>query len=153
MVFSSWRALIGPRSLNAEQIAYWEALAARATEQEEWTHELEINSLTPAYMGSEATRKLFAQQAGELRSILSELGLACVLTEANGLIGTLCLFARSPRDKKERVTMSSYAESVLADGEKIVHRAAISHWKYAFNYLVGALFCGQAGLYGIVAAS
>jgi putative tricarboxylic transport membrane protein len=76
VVFSSWRALIGPRSLNAEQIAYWEALAARATEQEEWTHELEINSLTPAYMGSEATRKLFAQQAGELRSILSELGLA-----------------------------------------------------------------------------
>lgn len=76
VVFSSWRALIGPRNLNAEQIAYWEALAARATEQEEWTHELEINSLTPAYMGSEATRKLFAQQAGELRSILSELGLA-----------------------------------------------------------------------------
>ena len=76
VVFSSWRALIGPRSLNAEQIAYWETLAARATEQEEWIHELEINSLTPAYMGSEATRKLFAQQAGELRSILSELGLA-----------------------------------------------------------------------------
>ena len=76
VVFSSWRALIGPRSLNAEQIAYWETLAARATEQEEWTHELEINSLTPAYMGSDATRKLFAQQAGELRSILAELGLA-----------------------------------------------------------------------------
>ena len=76
VVFSSWRALIGPRSLNAEQIAYWETLAARATEQEEWIHELEINSLTPAYMSSEATRKLFAQQAGELRSILAELGLA-----------------------------------------------------------------------------
>ena len=76
VIFSSWRALIGPRGLNAEQIAYWEALAAKATEQEEWTHELELNSLTPAYLGSEATRKLFAQQAGELRSILSELGLA-----------------------------------------------------------------------------
>ena len=55
---------------------HWETLAAKATEQEEWTHELELNSLTPAYMGSEATRKLFAQQAGDLRSILSELGLA-----------------------------------------------------------------------------
>jgi uncharacterized membrane protein YdbT with pleckstrin-like domain len=57
--------------------------------------------------------------------------------------------ARSPRDKKEKVTMSSYAESVLADGEKIVHRAAISHWKYAFHYLVGALFVA-GGLYGVV---
>ena len=48
--------------------------------------------------------------------------------------------------------MTSYVESVLADGEKIVHRAAISHWRYALNYLVGALFVA-GGLYGIVAAS
>ena len=48
--------------------------------------------------------------------------------------------------------MSSYAESVLADGEKIVHRAAISHWKYAFHYLVGALLV-VGGLYAMVAAS
>lgn len=48
--------------------------------------------------------------------------------------------------------MGSYAESVLADGEKIVHRAAISHWKYAFHYLVGALFV-VGGLYGVVTAS
>jgi uncharacterized membrane protein YdbT with pleckstrin-like domain len=47
--------------------------------------------------------------------------------------------------------MSSYVESVLADGEKIVHRAAISHWKYAFNYLVGALFVA-GGLYGVITA-
>ena len=45
--------------------------------------------------------------------------------------------------------MSSYAESVLADNEKIMHRAAISHWKYAFHYLVGAFFMA-GGLYGVV---
>lgn len=36
--------------------------------------------------------------------------------------------------------MSSYVESVLADGEKIVHRAHVSHWKFLLHYLIGGLF-------------
>ena len=36
--------------------------------------------------------------------------------------------------------MSSYVESVLADDEHIVHRAAISHWKFFFSYFIGAVF-------------
>lgn len=48
--------------------------------------------------------------------------------------------------------MSSYADSVLAPGEKIVHRAAISHWRYAFHYLAGALFLA-GGLYGLLLSS
>ena len=35
--------------------------------------------------------------------------------------------------------MASYVESVLAPGERIVHRAAISHWNFALSYLAGAL--------------
>lgn len=35
--------------------------------------------------------------------------------------------------------MSSYVDSVLADGEQIVHRAAISHWKFFLSYLGGGL--------------
>jgi uncharacterized membrane protein YdbT with pleckstrin-like domain len=35
--------------------------------------------------------------------------------------------------------MSSYVESVLAPGEQIVHRCAVSHWKFALSYLIGAL--------------
>jgi uncharacterized membrane protein YdbT with pleckstrin-like domain len=35
--------------------------------------------------------------------------------------------------------MASYVESVLADGEKIIHRAAISHWKFVLSYLIAAL--------------
>jgi uncharacterized membrane protein YdbT with pleckstrin-like domain len=36
--------------------------------------------------------------------------------------------------------MSSYVDSVLAEGERIVHRAAISRWKFFPSYLVGSLF-------------
>jgi uncharacterized membrane protein YdbT with pleckstrin-like domain len=35
--------------------------------------------------------------------------------------------------------MASYVESVLAPGERVVHRAAITHWKFALSYLLGAL--------------
>lgn len=33
----------------------------------------------------------------------------------------------------------SYVDSVLADGETIVHRAAVSHWKFLMSYCVGVL--------------
>ena len=33
----------------------------------------------------------------------------------------------------------SYVESVLAPGERVVHRAAVSHWMFAASYLVGVL--------------
>lgn len=35
--------------------------------------------------------------------------------------------------------MASYVDSVLAEGETVVHRAAVSHWKFLTSYLVGAL--------------
>jgi uncharacterized membrane protein YdbT with pleckstrin-like domain len=36
--------------------------------------------------------------------------------------------------------MSSYVESVLASGETILHRAAVSHWHFGLSYLLGVLF-------------
>jgi len=40
--------------------------------------------------------------------------------------------------------MPSYVESVLAPGERVVHRAAISHWNYALSYLIGIVCFGIA---------
>jgi putative tricarboxylic transport membrane protein len=75
VVFSSWRALVGPRGMTPEQVAYWEGAVAKMAEQEEWQKALEKRSLTPAYMNAAATQKLFAQQEETLRGILTELGL------------------------------------------------------------------------------
>ena len=36
--------------------------------------------------------------------------------------------------------MSSYVDSILAEGERIVYRASISHWQFFLSYLVGGLF-------------
>ncbi|HUQ74361.1 MAG TPA: PH domain-containing protein [Burkholderiales bacterium] len=44
--------------------------------------------------------------------------------------------------------MTSYVESVLASGENIVHRAAVSHWHYAVSYLFGiVLVAGGVAAY------
>jgi uncharacterized membrane protein YdbT with pleckstrin-like domain len=40
--------------------------------------------------------------------------------------------------------MSSYVDSVLADGERIVYRAAISHWKFFLSYFAGSLSLAAA---------
>src|SRR5436190_12629230 len=42
--------------------------------------------------------------------------------------------------------MASYVESVLAPGERVVHRAAISHWNYALSYLVGTVCLAIAAI-------
>jgi len=43
--------------------------------------------------------------------------------------------------------MSSYVESVLAPGERVVHRCAVSHWNFALSYLIGAAcFIGAAAV-------
>ena len=76
VIFSSWRALIGPRGMPAAQVAYWETLIAKASAQDEWKSDLEKNALIPAYLGADATKKLFEQQARQLRAILTDLGLA-----------------------------------------------------------------------------
>ena len=63
-------------NMTPEQVAYWDGLMAKVSREDEWLKELDQNALTPAYMNSEATRKLFAQQADTLRGILADLGLA-----------------------------------------------------------------------------
>ena len=68
--------MIGPRNMTPEQVAYWDGLMAKVSREDEWLKELDQNALTPAYMNSDATRKLFAQQADTLRGILADLGLA-----------------------------------------------------------------------------
>ena len=40
--------------------------------------------------------------------------------------------------------MPSYVESVLAPGERIVHRAAVSHWNFVLSYLLAVLFVAGA---------
>jgi len=76
VVFGSWRALIAARGITAEQVAYWEGVAAKVTAQDEWLRDLNENSLAPFFMGSEETRKYLNAQNETLRAVLQDLGMA-----------------------------------------------------------------------------
>jgi hypothetical protein len=69
-------ALIGPGAMTPPQVRYWEAIIGKVAAQDEWMRELDKNGLTPSYMNSDGTRRLFTQQEEQLRTILTELGLA-----------------------------------------------------------------------------
>lgn len=76
VVFGSWRAMLGARGMNAEQIAYWEGLVAKVVATDEWLQDLSQNSLAPFFMGSEDTRKYLNAQNEQLRGVLQDLGMA-----------------------------------------------------------------------------
>ena len=75
-VVSNWRPMLGPKNLNAAQIAYWDQTLAAATASEEWRKEVERNYWAVNYLSSRDVRKYWDQQYRELEEVLTELGLA-----------------------------------------------------------------------------
>ena len=73
---SNWRAVIGPRGLSAAQIAYWEAVFARAVQSEIWKKAIEEEGWDGAFMGSREFGRFLDAEYAEYRAILSDLGLA-----------------------------------------------------------------------------
>ena len=70
------RVLMGPRGLNADQVAYWEDLLQRFTQTAEWKDELAVTGGLSHYMGSRELALFLEAQSASFRAILGELGLA-----------------------------------------------------------------------------
>ena len=73
--YASWRGMMGPRGLNAAQIAYWEEVFARLTRTDEWRQDVESNLWEVTYKSSRDSVREMAQNNEELRRILVELEL------------------------------------------------------------------------------
>ena len=73
---SNWRAVIGPRGMSAEQVAYWEQVFARTVKTKEWQTEMARSLWDDIYAGSREMRKFLDSENAAMKSILSELGLA-----------------------------------------------------------------------------
>jgi putative tricarboxylic transport membrane protein len=76
VLFGAWRAIFAPKGITPEQTAYWEGALRKATEAQEWKADLQKNMWADAFVGSEAFRKELDQDYKEMRSVLSDLGLA-----------------------------------------------------------------------------
>lgn len=75
-VSSFWHAVIGPRGMTPQQIAYWEELMTGLSTTEDWKAQLDKNYLLPMFLKSAESTKFLAAQYAELRSVLTDLGMA-----------------------------------------------------------------------------
>ena len=75
VVVSNWRAIVGPRGLTRDQIAYWESVLARVVESEDWRKMLERDLQTPGFLRSADTARELKSEQDELKGIMGELGL------------------------------------------------------------------------------
>jgi putative tricarboxylic transport membrane protein len=76
VVFGAWRAIFAPKGLTPQQTAFWEGALRKATEAPEWKSDLEKNVWADAFVAGPAFSKELDQDYAEMRSVLSDLGLA-----------------------------------------------------------------------------
>lgn len=75
-VFENWRGVIGAKGITIEQMAFWEGVLRQVVQSEEFRKIAEKNQWDPAFKGSAETRKFLEGQYGELKSVMTFLGLA-----------------------------------------------------------------------------
>ena len=75
VVMAAWRMMLGPKGLNAAQIAYWEGLFGQIVEQPEWKKDIETNLLVHDFRGSKDAAAYLKSEYAEMRSLLIALGM------------------------------------------------------------------------------
>ena len=76
VVLPTWRGVVGPRGMPAEQVAYWEEVFLKLSFNDQWLAELRKQWWDSTYMNSSETRRFLDQQFALLKGALTELGFA-----------------------------------------------------------------------------
>lgn len=72
----NWRGFIGPKGMSGGQVAYWEEVFARFGKTAEWKKEVDTYLYEDFFLKSTETRRFLETENSELKSILTDLGLA-----------------------------------------------------------------------------
>ena len=76
LVYGSWRSVVGPKGLTAEQVAFWENALRKVVETADWKAELERNYWGDFFMTGAEFKKVIDREYREMKAVLVELGLA-----------------------------------------------------------------------------
>ena len=76
LVFSGWRAVMGPPRLSPAQVGYWEGALRKATVLPEWKADLEKNYWSDDFAGADQFRKDLDADYAAMKTVMLELGLA-----------------------------------------------------------------------------
>ncbi|OGA52957.1 MAG: hypothetical protein A3F74_24800 [Betaproteobacteria bacterium RIFCSPLOWO2_12_FULL_62_58] len=74
--FSNWRGLIGPKGLTPAQVAYWDDRLGKVVASDEWKATVEKRLWANEYMNSKEIRAYLERTDAQLRTALTDLGLA-----------------------------------------------------------------------------
>ncbi len=76
VVADNWRLVVAPKGLSAPQVAYWDNAFKSLAASEAWNKDLSAAHMSNSYRNSADTTRYIAQQYGEIKGMLTELGLA-----------------------------------------------------------------------------
>jgi putative tricarboxylic transport membrane protein len=76
VIADNWRLVLAARGLSEAQVSYWDNSFKRLAASEEWNKELQANHMSNNYLTSAETLRYIKQQYGEIKEILTDLGLA-----------------------------------------------------------------------------
>lgn len=76
LVYGGWRAIMAPKGLSAEQIAYWEGVLRKATDTPEWKASIEKNFWSNDFVTSAQFTKDIDKDYNDIKAVLVDLGLA-----------------------------------------------------------------------------
>src|SRR5688500_18670256 len=76
LAYGSWRSVVAPKGITAEQVTYWAHALRRVVESPEWKAELERNYWGDFFQTGAAFRKTIEAESKAMRDVLVELGLA-----------------------------------------------------------------------------
>lgn len=76
VVADNWRLVIAPKALTAPQVAYWDNAFKTLAQSKEWNDDLAAAQMSNSYRNSADTTRYIAEEYGEIKGILTELGLA-----------------------------------------------------------------------------
>jgi len=76
LVYGGWRAIVAPKGLTADQVAYWEGVLRKATSTPEWKANIARNYWSDDFVTSAQFTKDIDKDYNDIRSVLVDLGLA-----------------------------------------------------------------------------
>ena len=76
LVYGSWRSIVAPKGITAEQAAFWESAMRRVVESADWKAELERNYWGDFFMTGEDLGKTIDRESRDMKNVLVDLGLA-----------------------------------------------------------------------------
>ena len=75
-VFGGWRAIVGPKNMTPEQVAFWEGALKKATQVPEWQDGLRKNYWFDDFATSAKFKTEIEKDYNDMKAVLVDLGLA-----------------------------------------------------------------------------